>query len=203
MPRKRRVEYAGALYPVMSRGDRREDILLDDVDRHDFIKTLAESCPQGGWEVPAYGLMRNHYQQGKGAPGGEMNYLSHGNLMGGFALVAYPENWGQSGIMTFIVNQDGNVYQQNLGEKTPRVAGKMKAYNPASEWSPVQDEGEVGAREIMFAQTARIMQQECRNPHWKNHESCGSVDERRSSDIKTNERLEPTAFVIFGAGENL
>jgi len=53
MPRKRRVAYAGALYPVMSRGDRREDIFLDDVARHDFIKTLAESCQQGGWAVPA------------------------------------------------------------------------------------------------------------------------------------------------------
>jgi REP element-mobilizing transposase RayT len=44
MPRQRRVEYPGALHHVMSRGDRREDIFIDDVDRHDFIKTLAESC---------------------------------------------------------------------------------------------------------------------------------------------------------------
>ncbi len=61
MPRKRRVEYAGALYHVMSRGDRREDIFLDDVDRHDFIKTLAESCQKTSWQVHAYCLMRNHY----------------------------------------------------------------------------------------------------------------------------------------------
>jgi len=44
MPRKLRVEYAGAMYHVMSRGDQRDDIFLDDVDRHDFIKTLAEAC---------------------------------------------------------------------------------------------------------------------------------------------------------------
>ena len=61
MPRKRRVEYAGAMYHVMSRGDRREDIFMDDVDRHDFIKTLAESCQKTGWQVHAYCLMRNHY----------------------------------------------------------------------------------------------------------------------------------------------
>jgi len=61
MPRKRRVEYPGAMYHVMSRGDRREDIFLDDVDRHDFIKTLAESCLRTGWQVHAYCLMRNHY----------------------------------------------------------------------------------------------------------------------------------------------
>ena len=49
------------MYHVMSRGDRREDIFLDDVDRHDFIKALAASCQKAGWEVHAYCLMRNHY----------------------------------------------------------------------------------------------------------------------------------------------
>jgi hypothetical protein len=80
-------------------------------------------------------------RQGKAAPGGTMDYLSHGNLTEGFALVAYPEHWDQSGIMTFIVNQDGKVYQRNLGEKTSRIAGAMKAYNPDSQWTLVQDEG--------------------------------------------------------------
>ena len=61
MPRKRRVEYPGAMYTVMSRGDRREDIFLDDVDRHDFLKTLAESCQQAGWQVQADCLLRRHY----------------------------------------------------------------------------------------------------------------------------------------------
>jgi len=79
--------------------------------------------------------------QGKDAPGGKMNYMSGGNLTGGFALVAYPEHWDQSGIMTFVVNQDGKVYQRNLGEKTSRIAGTMKEYNPDSEWALVQDEG--------------------------------------------------------------
>jgi hypothetical protein len=79
--------------------------------------------------------------QGKDAPGGKMNYMSGGNLTGGFALVAYPEHWDRSGIMTFIVNQDGKVYQRNLGEKTSQIAGAMKEYNPDSEWTLVQDEG--------------------------------------------------------------
>ena len=61
MPRKMRVEYPGAIYHLMSRGDRREDIFLDDVDRHDFIKTLAEACQKTGFQVHAYCLMRNHY----------------------------------------------------------------------------------------------------------------------------------------------
>ncbi len=61
MPRKLRVEYPGAIYHAMSRGDRREAIFLDDVDRQDFIKTLAEACQKTGWQVHAYCLMSNHF----------------------------------------------------------------------------------------------------------------------------------------------
>ena len=61
MPRKLRIQYPGAMYHVMSRGDRREDIFLNDVDRHDFLKTLAEACQKTGWQVHAYCLMANHY----------------------------------------------------------------------------------------------------------------------------------------------
>jgi putative transposase len=60
-PRQRRVQFPGAIYHVMSRGDRREDIFKDDVDRQDFLKTLAEACQKTGFEVPAYCLMRNHF----------------------------------------------------------------------------------------------------------------------------------------------
>jgi hypothetical protein len=80
-------------------------------------------------------------RQGKDAPGGKMNYMTHGNLTKGFALVAWPEHWDQSGIMTFIVNQDGKVYQRNLGEKTAKCAGAIKEYNPDSNWTLVQDQG--------------------------------------------------------------
>jgi putative transposase len=61
MPRKLRVEYPGAMYHVMSRGDRCENIFLDDVDRQDFLKALAEACQKAGCQVHAYCLMRNHY----------------------------------------------------------------------------------------------------------------------------------------------
>ena len=61
MLRKKRVEYPGAIYHVMDRGDRREDIFYDDVDRQDFLKTLAEACQKTGWQVHAYCLMRNHF----------------------------------------------------------------------------------------------------------------------------------------------
>jgi hypothetical protein len=80
-------------------------------------------------------------RQGPAAPGGKKNYMSEGMLAGGFALVAYPARWDVSGIMTFIVNQDGNVYERNLGEKTSRIARRMKEYNPDADWSPVEAEG--------------------------------------------------------------
>ena len=56
-----RVQYPGAIYHVMSCGDRREDIFLNDVDRQDFLKTLAEACQKAGWQVHAYCLMKNHF----------------------------------------------------------------------------------------------------------------------------------------------
>jgi len=80
-------------------------------------------------------------RQGPGAPGGKMNYVRHGEMTGGFALVAYPVRWGESGIMTFIVNQDGVVYQRSLGEKTARTAAAMKEYNPDTRWTVVQEPG--------------------------------------------------------------
>ena len=61
MPRKLRIQYPGAMYHVMSRGNRREDVFLDDVDRQDFLKTLAEACQKTGWQIHAYCLMGNHY----------------------------------------------------------------------------------------------------------------------------------------------
>lgn len=61
MPRQVRIEYPGAMHHVMSRGNRRQDIYLDDVDRQDFLKTLAEACQKTGWQIHAYCLMSNHY----------------------------------------------------------------------------------------------------------------------------------------------
>jgi hypothetical protein len=78
-------------------------------------------------------------QQGKAVSGGKMNYMVHGNLTKGFALVAYPSNWDHSGVMTFIVNQDNKVFQRNFGEITFRIVRAMKEYNPDSEWTLVQD----------------------------------------------------------------
>jgi hypothetical protein len=76
--------------------------------------------------------------QGKNAPGGAYDYVVKGKMIGGFALVAYPAEYGSSGVMTFIVNHDGVVYQQNLGSETAKVASAMKAYDPDETWEKAE-----------------------------------------------------------------
>jgi hypothetical protein len=76
--------------------------------------------------------------QGKNAPGGAYDYLVKGNMIGGFALVAYPAKYGSSGVMTFIVNHDGAVYQKDLGRNTEKTAQAMKLFNPDSTWKKVE-----------------------------------------------------------------
>lgn len=77
------------------------------------------------------------FRQGPSAPGGKFDYIINGNMIAGFALVAYPATWGNSGVMTFIVNQEGRVYQKNLGSQTAAIAGAMTEYNPDVTWSLV------------------------------------------------------------------
>jgi hypothetical protein len=73
-------------------------------------------------------------RQGKHAPGGKYDYIINGNMIGGFALVAWPASYEDSGVMTFIVSQQGVVYQKDLGAKTSKLASALKAYDPDSSW---------------------------------------------------------------------
>jgi hypothetical protein len=82
-------------------------------------------------------------RQGPAAPGGRYNYMINGHMIGGFALVAFPHDWGRSGIMTFIVNQQGKVYEKNLGPKTAELARAMTEYNPDKTWTPAKISGAV------------------------------------------------------------
>ena len=75
--------------------------------------------------------------QGPSAPGGRHGYIINGNMIAGFGLVAYPANWGKSGVMTFIVNQGGRVYQKNLGPATTQIVKAMTEYNPDPSWTLV------------------------------------------------------------------
>lgn len=80
-------------------------------------------------------LFRLLTRQGRHAPGGKYRYVINGNMIGGFALIAWPAEYGSSGVMSFIVNQQGRVYQKDLGPSTARLAGKMTAYDPDPTWS--------------------------------------------------------------------
>ncbi|MGE5305155.1 MAG: DUF2950 domain-containing protein [Alphaproteobacteria bacterium] len=73
--------------------------------------------------------------QGKNAPGGAYSYLVKGKMIGGFAVVAYPAEYRNSGVMTFIVNHDGKVFQKDLGPNTATLAKSMKEYNPDKTWT--------------------------------------------------------------------
>ncbi|MGR8933191.1 MAG: DUF2950 domain-containing protein [Gammaproteobacteria bacterium] len=76
-------------------------------------------------------------RQGRHAPGGKYNYIINGNMIAGFALVAFPAIYGNSGVMTFMVNHQGKIYQKNLGPKTVQIADAIKSYDPDSTWEPV------------------------------------------------------------------
>ncbi|KPJ99649.1 MAG: hypothetical protein AMJ60_04330 [Desulfobacterales bacterium SG8_35] len=76
--------------------------------------------------------------QGQNAAGGSYDYVVDGKMIGGFAIVAYPAEYDNSGVMTFIVNHDGVVYQKDLGENTGELAKTMKLYDPDETWMPVQ-----------------------------------------------------------------
>ncbi|WP_186308578.1 DUF2950 domain-containing protein [Paraburkholderia sp. BCC1885] len=77
-------------------------------------------------------------RQGKNVPGGARNYVVDGHLTGGFALVAFPAKYGDSGVMTFVVNQHGIVFEKNLGPNTSTIARHMTQYNPDQTWSIVK-----------------------------------------------------------------
>jgi hypothetical protein len=98
------------------------------------------NAPAGAKAQPYHGyLYRILKAQGTAAKGGAKSYLSDGNLTGGVALIAYPVEYRVSGVMTFIINQNGIVYQKDLGEKTSDLAGAITEYNPDSTWKRVTD----------------------------------------------------------------
>ncbi|HUO07912.1 MAG TPA: DUF2950 domain-containing protein [Phycisphaerae bacterium] len=80
--------------------------------------------------------------QGPSAPGGARDYIVNGQMLGGFAVVAYPATYGNSGIMTFIINQDGTVYQRDLGEDTAKLAIQITTFDPDDNWKKVDAKDE-------------------------------------------------------------
>src|SRR5262245_2313304 len=78
-------------------------------------------------------------RQGPAAPGGAVDYVAKGDMIGGFAAVAYPAEYGNSGVMTFMINHKGDIYEKDLGEGTARTASQMTSFNPDQTWKKVVD----------------------------------------------------------------
>jgi hypothetical protein len=99
----------------------------------------AEGYKAGSEPQPYHGYdYRILTQQGASAPGGAMSYIAKGKMIGGFALVAYPADYGNSGVMTFIANHAGTVYQKDLGEDTAERAKSMTSFDPDKTWTKVE-----------------------------------------------------------------
>ena len=93
--------------------------------------------------VPYHGyFFRILKAQGRNAPGGAYDYIVNGRMIGGFGMIAHPANYGVSGVMTFVVNHDGIVYEKNLGKDTTKIARAMKLFNPDKTWKKVETKSE-------------------------------------------------------------
>ena len=103
-----------------------------------FGPLVAEAGPERRQGDPYYGYQfRVLTAQGPHAAGGAYNYVINGRLVAGFALVGYPREYGSSGVMTFIVNHNGTVFQKNLGPET-KLAAKMTSFDPGKGWTAVK-----------------------------------------------------------------
>jgi Protein of unknown function (DUF2950) len=98
----------------------------------------SEGYAVGSERIPYHGYyFKILTRQGPMAAGGEVDYIVRGKMIGGFALVAYPAEYGNSGVMTFVVNYSGTIFQKDLGERTARIAERMTAFNPDQTWKKV------------------------------------------------------------------
>jgi hypothetical protein len=96
---------------------------------------------KAGLQTPYRGyFFRVLTRQGKHAPDGAKSYIVNGKMTEGFAFAAYPAEYRSSGVMTFIVNQDGIVYEKDLGNKTEALGKAVQEYNPDSSWGKAEDE---------------------------------------------------------------
>ena len=96
-----------------------------------YLKGHAAGDPYRGYNF------RILTRQGKNAPGGAYNYVINGRMIAGFAMVAYPAEWGRSGVMTFIVSHNGKVYEKDLGKDSTAIGARMTSFDPSAGWKAV------------------------------------------------------------------
>jgi hypothetical protein len=147
-------EYAGkdrgegvgvyAQHIVSSPGKKDGLFWRDDSDPSPLGALAAEASKEGykpgdgGNPTPYHGYyFRVLKGQGSDAPGGALNYVVKGKMIGGFGLIAWPADYGNSGVMTFLVNHAGTVYQKDLGKRTEFIASRTSLFDPDQTWKRV------------------------------------------------------------------
>lgn len=153
------TEYASAAHDGENTGLFAQKILSDDGQQNGLYWAVAEGQPESpigplvakatgegykrgseGNPVPFHGYYyRVLTRQGPNAPGGAKNYIVDGKMSNGFAFLAYPADYRASGVMTFMINQDGVIVQKDLGADTAKFAGEITEYNPDKTWQEVDD----------------------------------------------------------------
>lgn len=103
-------------------------------DDREFLEGMGTDKPYEGYKFKI--LTR----QGENPPNGKYDYVINGNMIAGFAIVAWPADYGSSGVMTFVMSHTGKIYQKDLGQDTPKIAGTMSEYNPDKTWTEVKPE---------------------------------------------------------------
>jgi len=107
-----------------------------------FAQATAQGYQIDAGRTPFHGYyFKILTRQGAEATEGKFDYIVRGKMIGGFALVAYPAEYGNSGIMTFVVNYTGSVFQKDLGPNTIRLAERMTSFDPDKTWKKVSDPG--------------------------------------------------------------
>jgi len=99
--------------------------------------SLGSNPPQEPFAIDGY-TFRILTAQGDDAPGGAQSYIVNGKMTGGFAVLATPVKYGETGIGTFMAGPDGTVYERDMGPDTVKMAASMQKFNPTSDWSPVE-----------------------------------------------------------------
>jgi len=129
-------KHDGLYWPTSDSGDKESPlgplIAQADAEGYPGKAVLNQRAPYHGYY---YKILK---RQGPGATGGKMDYMVHGHMIGGFALLAFPARYGDSGVMTFIVNQNGIVYEKNLGVQTTKLAANITQYDPDESWAIFQ-----------------------------------------------------------------
>ena len=141
------MEYASSILSTPGNRDGlywpQEDGMPDSPLGEKIAKAAADGISIDGVDQEPVPYLGYYYRiltnQGEGAPGGAYDYMVSGNMVAGYAMLAYPADPGGSGVMSFIVGENGVIYESDLGADTLTIGAGLTSFNPGEGWTPVQD----------------------------------------------------------------